>query len=114
MTNNSRATTVAKPLARPAFHIRRLRDAYGDNGLAPEELADLAGIPRGLLDALERCTMIPPFLDALMRVAFALQVPLAELIDVGRIARAQAGIARRRQRREGGERAPIGFSVSGS
>lgn len=112
MTKDSTAGSAASLAARPAFHIRRLREAYDENGLSPDELAYLAGVPPALLDSLERCPALPPVLEALARIAFALQAPLADLINDQRLAGARAGIVRRRERREGGDRPPIGFAVS--
>lgn len=72
MTQSARIT-----LAR---HIRCWRFTQG---LSQEQLAEISGMHRTYISALER-GRINPGLDALERLAHALSVPLSDLLDHSR------------------------------
>ena len=78
------------------LHIRRLRQWYGEEGLTQAELAALAGISPRLLRSLESCRSLPQSVDALLRVAIALRLPVESLVDPRHVERLRRAIDRRR------------------
>lgn len=94
----------------PALRLRRLRRAYSEEGLRPDGLAYLTGIPPQGLAAYESDRVLPGHLEDLVLIAAAFQVPLDEVIDQRVLARLRARVADRRLTLEGGEeKPPIGF-----
>lgn len=69
------------PTGRLALHVRRLRQWYGDEGLTQEELAALAAVNERTIREYEGATNLSCFVEPLMRVALALQVPFERLIS---------------------------------
>ena len=62
--------------ARVAWHLRRLRV---ERGLSQEALAVDAGVDRGYVSGIERCSFNPT-IDVLDRLAVALHVDVAEFL----------------------------------
>ena len=71
------------PVKRGALvlHVRRLRQWYGERGLAQEELAKVAGVSPRLVRSYESCRTLPGCLASLLAIALALQVPIEGLVD---------------------------------
>ena len=84
----------------PALRIRFLRSLYGERGLTIAELADLAGVPRQMLIELESATRLRSSHEALIRIAFALQVPLDELFDAEHLRRVRSQVATHRAQQD--------------
>ncbi|MFA5061651.1 MAG: helix-turn-helix transcriptional regulator [Patescibacteria group bacterium] len=86
------------------FHIRRLRQWYGEGGLSQRELADLADVSPRQLRMYESCRMLPEPISFLLSLALALRVPLESLINETVVNRLRAEIERRRPFVEQGAR----------
>lgn len=96
MNTTQKTTAPPSPTAPLALHIRSLRQWYGTTGLEQAELAQLAGISRQTLSHYESCRSLPPALESLLAVAFALEVPLERLIDPRQLCRLKAEVEQRR------------------
>jgi XRE family transcriptional regulator, master regulator for biofilm formation len=70
---------------RPGAVGERIRALRMARGVGLGQLADQSGVSKGYLSALETGTETNPSLDVLNKVARALQVTLADLLDTPRI-----------------------------
>ena len=62
------------------LRLKLLRELHPEP-LTQEQLASLTGLSRRYLQDLETATKLPRSLDAAVRLAFALQVTLEELVE---------------------------------
>lgn len=56
-----------------AFHVRRLRQWYGTEGLTQEELAAIAGVHPRTVEFYERTTAIPAAVSSFLAIMIALR-----------------------------------------
>ncbi len=56
-----------------AFHVRRLRQWYGTEGLTQEELAAIAGVHLRTVEFYERATAMPSSVTAFLAIMIALR-----------------------------------------
>lgn len=79
MHTNSQSIPV--PAQQPlAFHIRRLRQWYGTEGLTQEELAAIAGVSKRTVEEYERYTTLPPQVAVFVAITLALGQPFNRVI----------------------------------
>ncbi|MDB4958161.1 MAG: hypothetical protein JWO36_5730 [Myxococcales bacterium] len=79
-----------------ALHLRRLRKLYGNEGLTQEELAALADVSERTIRDYETVTRLPYFVEPLVRVALALQVPFERLVAPALLDALRDDVERRR------------------
>lgn len=82
--------------------------------MTQDELAAVAAVSPPLIYKYERARELPQSVEALLRIALALQVSIEQLIDPKVIARLRAGVEGRRTALEMQRKPkpPIGFRVS--
>ncbi len=96
------------------FHVRRLRQWYGESGLSQGQLAELAGISPRLLRQYEARRDLPQTLGCLLALALALEVPIEWLIAPEIVEQAKAAVeARRRGLKFTRRRRPMGLTDAG-
>lgn len=95
--NQERPEPPAAPLA---LHIRRLRQWYGDTGLSQAELARLAGLTPRQVRSYESCRTLPAAVEAVLKLALALRVPVEGLFDPRRVEELRSAIEEARLPRE--------------
>ena len=67
----------SRPLA---LHIRARRQWYGKLGISQADLARLSGVPLRQLQRYETARELPDAIATLLKICFALRVPLLDLI----------------------------------
>jgi len=72
LSNPSQENQPEKP-APLAFHIRRLRQWYGTEGLTQEELAAIAGVHPRTVEFYERTTTMPAAVSSFLAIMLALR-----------------------------------------
>lgn len=88
-----------------AYHVRRYRQQYGASGISQKALAMMAHVSRHFIEDLETSPKLQSSVEPLLRVALALEQPVANLVAPELYRSLQEDVERRR-RALGGTAAP--------